>query len=341
MISPRYQAKTFSDRRPPRSRSGKTLVELLFAIVIILVIMSLLIGGVRMATRSGKAATHLAAVSSLKQGVSTFQQEFGFVPPLVFDLGPPPGFNGDPIYQVGGEWRVRTLALGTPGHADFIRTAPQPVFQIPDRRFSIYALPYYLVGVLDQPRNATVTNSPALDGVAGPGFRTPTRDGTFSDSGRIYQPFFAVGSGSTTVFPTNADEGRIELRDGNGIAFRYYRWEPNPNAPQNATVRERLGIPVMVARLLPNDTPWDDFPSEVAEAPAPAIANARYAIIGAGLDGLFGDEFLLDTDHPQYVPLLAMQRRLGVSDPDGGGADALKAAVMRKAMEDNVMEVGR
>jgi prepilin-type N-terminal cleavage/methylation domain-containing protein len=308
--------------RLPRCH-GMTLVEVLFVVVIILVVMSLLIGSVHMVTRTSRAVTHQVAVNSLKQGVIAFQQEFGFAPPLVSDIilsaaGEPPAITpgGQPLTTTAPR-RARIFNLAE--HGGFLRHLPDP--GEPDQRFSIYTLPYYLIGVIDDPRDPANPNSGAIDGVPGPGFRTPRRDGTFSDSGRIYQPFFAVGSGSTSLYTDTATggPGRVELRDANGIAFRYYRWEPKRNPLPSDNVRERLRIPYIVGE------PETD----------PSLRIARYAIVGAGPDRLFGNEFQLPAGHPQYIPTAEMTRRLSLA------SNAPAGEIFMAASSDNIVEVLR
>lgn len=315
----------------PRCRRGMTLFELMFSVLIVFLVMGLLIGAVRLATRGAKDTAHRTAVLSLKQGIDQFQQEFGFYPPLVrdeinsFSPGNPPTLNrsGDPVPANPSPRAPRIFTLGD--HVEFFRYLPDAAQ--PDERFSIYTLGYYLIGVLDEDRGGTGPDGQsAIDGVKGPGFRTPRRDGTFEHTGRTFQPFFAVGSGSTTLYPQNAAVGRIELRDANGVAFRYYRWEPragnpptmpaNPSQTQLNDYRNHFAVPWMAGNPLER----------------PELRTARYAIIGAGPDGLFGNEHQLPQSHPQYIPEAEMIRRLNVA----GAGDIFEAA-----SKDNVVEVGQ
>lgn len=324
------------------TRRGMTMVEILFAVLIIFLVMGLLIGAVRMVTRSARDTAHQAAGLALKQAVDHFQQEFGFIPPLVRDWGNNPPALGEPIRQDGpqGQWRPRIYTVGD--HATFLRTVPARRFVDPDSRFSVHTIPYYLIGVLNQPRGGgdPRDREVAIDGVSGPGFRTPRRDGSFEAAGRTFDPFFAIGSGSTTLYTAGDQPGRIELRDANGVPFRYYRWEPERGDIASARrVREHTNLPLVVARYVPGDDPWPDQPGEAAEQPAPRIMAARYAIVGAGPDGLVGDEFMFPAGHPLHVSLEEMEARLRIR-PEGS-RELRAAVVMRTAMEDNIVEVGQ
>jgi hypothetical protein len=332
--------------RGPRGpvRRGMTLFEIMFAVLIIFLVMGLLIGAIRIVSGSAQDVSHRTAVLSLGQGVSQFQTEFGFPPPLVRDVvtnigpGNPPTFatTGDPVETQSGQLVIRTFSAGQ--HANFLRHRPlnwPPAQGDADLRFSIYSIPYYLIGVLDQPRVVGATDSAPLDGFQGPGFRKPRSDGQFEVSGRRFDPFFSVGSGSTTLLETDAAAGRIELRDRSGIAFRYYRWErgqgnppslpASPNAAQLDAYRAWFAVPRMVGDPLENES----------------LRNASFAIVGAGPDGLFGDEAALPNEHPQRLQWTDMARKLSMTISGNNPSDEEKLRIIARAMEDNIVEVGR
>jgi type II secretory pathway pseudopilin PulG len=311
------------------ARAGMTLFEIMFAVLIIFLVMGLLIGAIRMVTGSAKETAHRTAVLSLKQGVDHFQQEFGFLPPLVKDTIRTVTPTNPPTYTFGGSPinppQVSTYSIGR--DIEFFRhLAPS---EEPDFRFSIYTLPYYLVGVADQARGGSGPQAQLpIDGVNGPGFRTPMRDGTFEHSGRTFPPFFSVGSGSTTLYTQDYAEGRVELRDSSGIAYRYYRWEPKANPLATDSLRERLRIPYIVGD--PDENP--------------ALRNAKYAIIGAGPNGLFGNEAQIharDPSHPQALTWTEMARRLGVPISSANPTTEEANELIRIAIQDNIVEVGQ
>lgn len=311
----------------PATRRGMTMVEILFAVLIVFLVMGLLIGAIRMASRTARDTGHRTAATSLKQGVEQFRQEFGFHVPLVRDIvsnvgtgaTPTIAFGGDPV--AGTPKVVQIYSVGA--NRDFLRYLP-PATQA-DYRFSIYSLSYYLVGTLDSERGGIGSDAQSpIDGLSGPGFRTPRRDGSFEHTGRTFQPFFSVGSGSTTIFRPADREWGFELRDSTGVAFRYYRWEPNQGNPPSASAdpenyRRHLAVPRMVGDAIDN----------------PDLRMARYAIVGAGPDGLFGDEHMLHQSHPQHIPLGDMRIRLGLP------SNSTVEQVMTAARADNIVEVGQ
>jgi type II secretory pathway pseudopilin PulG len=332
---------------PPRgagARRGMTLVEMMFAVLVIFLVMGLLIGAIRLVTASAQESAHRTAVLSLRQGITQFQTEFGYPPPLVRDIisavgpGATPTIvtSGDPLVNEGGQWVVQVFSPAQ--HGNFLRYWPPdwpPDQGDADLRFSIYSLPFYLIGVLDQPRTVANQSSPPIDGSQGPGFRKPRADGQFESAGRRYDPFFAVGSGSTSLYTADQATGRIELRDRNGTAFRYYRWErgtgtiptmsATPTPAQIAAYRAFFAVPRMVGHPDEKET----------------LRSANFAIVAAGPDGVFGDEALLPNGHPQRMSWTDLSRRLSIPISGNNPSDEEKLRLITKAMEDNIVEVGQ
>jgi type II secretory pathway pseudopilin PulG len=293
-------------------RGGFTLVEILFSILIVFMLMGLLIAGIHYAMKTTRGTLDRQAVAALKIGVDQFKQEFGFFPALVKDMGDDP-LNptlADPL--LGTPPSIpRVFALSTPADLSYLRGGAGPAPPVPDLRFSIYSLAYYVVGALDKD----------ADGVQGPGFTAPTRDGGFTRKGPVFGPYFDTGRNAKAIYAPDARQGRIELRDSGGVAFRYYRWQPDAGSmPATGLANDFLNVPVIVGD-----------PAEDAE-----LRNAAYAIVGAGKDGLFGDEDQLPSQHPQYVSISDMATRLGMSYT---GANA--AEIRARAQQDNAVEVGR
>ncbi|GJM18484.1 MAG: hypothetical protein DHS20C14_06970 [Phycisphaeraceae bacterium] len=200
-----------------------------------------------------------------------------------------------------------------------------------DVRYSKFALPIYLSGVLDR----------AYDGIDGPGLTKPLRDGTFAgvtgegsrepidayidptvDFIQIAQayidPFEAAehqGGGT----PTGQRQFARPFVDRYGRAFRYYRWEPG----RSTVVAEDLGsgdasvgatrnaidtnIPFVVSDMLAFGQHWSgsgiSLPAGITAREQvdtsggdAELKRARWAIVGAGPDGLFGTEPMTEID---------------------------------------------
>jgi hypothetical protein len=202
----------------------------------------------------------------------------------------------------------------------YLRTAPPaanpPTAAVFDGRFSLCSLPFYVLGVVDVNRSAQ--DQTPIDGVAGPGFRAVKRDGTFEHGGKTFSPFFDVSKNAKAVFEPVPGSGVVILQDSHGTAFRYYRWRRNDPVTNVAS----LNIPWMVGDQV---------------NPSPEVKGADYAIVSAGPDGLFGDEFLIPTTnppHPQAMSGAAYNAKLG------GRAPADDAERTTRAMADNIVIVG-
>jgi type II secretory pathway pseudopilin PulG len=315
--------------RTTRSRaSGFTLMELLMTIAVIFALMALIIAGARYATRFTKRSADTATLSSLRQGVTQFQQQMGFLPPLVNDFGTGP-FNQAPFLAQSGENRFRVWRVSETADLQFLRTSPPA--DVVDLRFSIYTLPYYILGVCEVPRYVADPARGPVDGVAGPGMLKPRRDGTFERSGQRFDAFFDTSKNVRGLVTTNALEGRVELRDGNGVPYRYYRWEhgkatvganSNPGPIGAVNITDDLNVPRILGDPDAN----------------PALKNAKYAIVGAGPNGLFGNEHQFPVNHPLRMTLEEMAVKLGLPTP---ATQQEQDRLIQRAMEDNIVELGQ
>jgi competence protein ComGC len=319
-VGPRVKGR--AARRP-----GFTITELLLVLIVLFLLISLLVVAVNRARAMAGMAAERQTVSAMKTGVEYFQQEFGFLPPLVRDYNmdkypdyatkvpsPPsiPGANEDgPLNSATFDPQI--FSTGNPPDLAFLR-AEQIDFnptELKDYRFSEYSIPYYLIGTLGLDPNGML-----IDGVRGPGFRTPTRGGSFMDSGRQFGAFFTPSTSSQGVVATDSTVGRFELRDNKAVSYRYYRWE---NGRAN-------GADIGKLVNLPKDY---NVPSIVGDAQDDvSLRGARWAIVAAGPNGVFGDNTEgVDMDAEEYWAL-----KLGAGTPE---------QLLRRAREDNIVEVGQ
>ncbi|MBU6414068.1 MAG: type II secretion system GspH family protein [Planctomycetes bacterium] len=327
------------------SRSGFTIVELLMSIIVIGTLMALLIVGLRAATRFARTSAERQNVIALREAVTQFRQEFGFVPPLVRDqsIDAPPlrarieeklgtGSNASRSFYSYAVYDFAETANGTEWRKFFQREAPPAppagfgsMAMYYDKRYSECSLPYYLIGPVEVDLTTNMTGAVVpIDGVTGPGFLKPVRDGTFvvpvealSDrgSGRLgqkYEPFFRPNNSSIKLYqnpgPTKEDRADLSLRDRNDVPIRYYRWTKSDTRIDRAPINDWLRIPVLVGD-----------PEK-----SPNLRDATFAIIAAGPDGAFGDE-----------PIAELLQKLGVAP------DTRETIARMKAMEDNIVEVGK
>ncbi len=347
------------------ARRGFTLIELLVVIFIIALLMALLLVGVRAVFSSAQGVADLQAARSMGTGVDQFESQYGYLVPLVADgnplmLGDPPAMPGllDEAIQAGvigsydGGYQNLPLVQRNVGSMfpsvavysehkdlDFLRgghlkdasgniTEDAIAFALTrngvtsDRRYSKFALPIYLAGVLDRD----------VDGVDGPGFTRPARDGTFAGaSGQgartPVDAFMDSASDAVEINPSYASQTELAEHHGQGAGglitgrrfgaafvdrygnpFRYYRWEPGRNERVEGELGGRLGantnaIDLNIPFVLSDMIDYGRQAGELSDLPPGTtreqvdvtggnteLRNARWAIVGAGPDGFFGTE---------------------------------------------------
>lgn len=294
---------------PKRARNparGFTLIELLITILIIAMLMGLLLVGFSHAIRVARRTAAGQDVASLRMGVEQFRNDFNTLPPLVKDgFAPTPDGRKPPLVSAGKRLIPFVYSMGDAEDLKFLRGERDE----PRYRFSVYSLAYYVMGALGSD----------VDGVEGPGAKAPKGDGTFDVlTNRTYKPLFDPKNGGLET--VDAKEGRIELRDGNGQAYRYYRWAPG-RTTGSGSQKGILNVPTLVA----------------ASKDAGEFGDAKYAIVAAGADGLFGDigiESYPDQPAEQIENKALIGAKLGKQFDTDADAEAA-------ARSDNVVEVGR
>jgi len=281
----------------PRSGHGFTLLEILFSVLVVAFLMGLLIVSLSAARRFAQGTVTAQTASSVDFGVSTFTSEFGFIPPLVKDhennvlLDLPTQLRTDArtkyvdVYSLSDSDDLRVLR----GGSTFQGSGARP--------FSEYSLAYYLVGALDA----------GVDGIDGAGMFEPDAEGLFKVGGRRFESFIDVDKvGSLRI--GDREDGEVSLVDKNDTPIRYYRWEKGD--PQSGEVNDLddLNVPLVVGDA------EDD----------PSLRDARYAVVVAGPNGLFGDE----TED-------VLRQKLGAppSEPIG--------LLQSRARSDNAVEAGQ
>jgi len=296
-------------RREPRRR-GFTIIELLITILVLGTLIGLLLIAFGRASNTARGVVDEQTVRALGLAVDTFEQELGFLPPLVKDAkyscGAAPVSNTDPIEND----QPVVYSTGDPADLDYLRsdgidiTDPSST----DCRFSEYSLAYYLVGALGS------INGVMIDGVDGPGFYEPRRNGTFKTTGgRRFEPLFNAGGRSGTLVGVDQNAGRWEIRDGNGTPFRFYRWERG----------KAQGAGQFDAGEIENTTDLN-VPNVLGDpAESTRLRDATWAIVGAGPDGWFGD--------PGIEDMAELKQDLNTGSDD---------TALRRTRDDNVIEVG-
>lgn len=331
-------------------RRAFTLVELLVSIVVIGVIMGLLITGLNAAGVFARTAASRQTVVAIKNATTQFNTEFGFIPPLVYDgsdMGGGATGHGafssiGPVFdQTFGRVTRKVATVYRAGAAEtraFLQgseVAGAGSFDAAyrDARYSKFSIPFYVMGALGE----------QVDGVEGPGMVKPAPDGTWVGVGdamaagnKRFEPFMDGGRSAAHIEPEYVDSveagvlggavpnaaaraNRLALVDSNGVAFRYYRWihEDTVQNPRD------LNIPAVLIDPLTLQSSFGNTSVDVTEGNA-ELRSASWAIVGAGPDGVFGTE-----------PLDVLRQKLS------GVSGASEAQVRQKAMQDNLVELGR
>jgi prepilin-type N-terminal cleavage/methylation domain-containing protein len=297
-------------------RRGFTLIEVLVAGVIISLLAALVFFAAGLAVRSSRLAAEQQLLRSMMLSIQQYESVVGSVPPLVADG---PTVDTGPVINVGprADWRVRIQGESTVAVSAFdpLRVNRFLRFErLGDnndalRRFSTYTPALYLVGSLGA----------EFDGVDGPGFSKPDRDGAFVRGSGTVKPYLDVSGAFAQrlrIDPTvvNATAERTQVVDRWGNPVRYYRWTPL----NHVVVRQGVPAPVSVYR---GPFPVAGNPEQFAIQTAPgnnaaregevrsfnvppAVGNAfidvrlrsaKCAVVSAGPDGRINDD---DPAHP-------------------------------------------
>lgn len=275
------------------TRRAFTLVEMLLMLLIVALLIGLLTVGLRHAIAVARRAASTQDVNSLKIGVESFRNDFGFTPPLVKDGYPQtPGNPAGPLREINNRTYAWTYNSGLSTQLErdqdreYLIADPGSIPDVgeDDYRFSTYSLAYYLMGALGKD----------IDGLQGPGSRKPLRDGSFDRmTTDTYPARYDPKGGSELVYSpwspgdTSQSEGRWQIRDRNGVAFRYYRWEaagPNDSGYSNTEPLANLRVPKIFG-----DAALDSDRNVSPAQDQPEFRDAGYALVAAGADGVFGD----------------------------------------------------
>ncbi|MBO6514288.1 MAG: type II secretion system protein [Phycisphaerales bacterium] len=377
-----------------QARRAFTLLELVVVFAIIVLVISFLASALGRATISARQTASQRSAEAIAAAVEQFQLEFGFLPPLVHD-GEIVSSNSirpiDPLTNsvsadegplkdgvVNAGYNYKTLVVWSESaDFDFLRRrdgSASDEVDLPsgggpwnidtawdDRRYSRYALAYYLTGML--PRS--------VDGVAGEGMTRPLINGGFANVGypvgstrdrygatidinrrgvrveHAYARPIEIAEHDASVdyttltaqsvydlYPADAQDSLIALVDAFGTAFRYYRWEHGRyNDRRQLITEDSLDLNIPPVLLDPeamieveNNDDYSPMP-DLTEGDL-KIRQARYAIVGAGADRLFGTE-----------PIEYLVEQLGERDPAGDPAEI--ARIRKVAMFDNVVALGK
>lgn len=340
-------------RRSPAGRAF-TLLEVLFSILVIGVLLGLLVVGLQAAGVFAKGSADRQAVGAISLGVQRFQEQFGFAPPLVKDHAVAPTAvqdnSGTQFFAVYVPANAADILVLRPPLVPNNPLDPNPFL---DRRYSELSLSFYLCGADDTRLYQSGAIDLPIDGIKGPGFFTPRRDGTFDIPRDLLRPSGAaesrrVSARNESMVSLNSPGLALEgvsppnpaplppefyahprLKDRNGVPIRYYVWIGGREQPANSGnfVLEDVAdynIPPLVGL---QSSPSLPIPDERDPSKNIALRSAKWAVVAAGPNAVFGDEDINLIAGALKAPLPL----------DVQGVRALRA----KAAADNVVEVGQ
>lgn len=354
----RADARRWGQTPRTSAARGFTIIEMFVVLGVVLLLLTILIVAIDGTRRSARVAADELTARSLSVAVQQFEDQFGFLPPLVNDGEPvsPPGIE-PLIEEERGAARDVFLRVRTrsneflrgrvdDGDPDSVDPRDRDVVRyfdgqrFVDRRYSKLSLSYYLMGTLSARHPST---GEPVDGVEGPGFRSPSPDGQFARRGSPIDPLFTPrdsGRLQATYIdeleyrehgqpaPTSVTAGqdrsldKTVLLDSFGRPFRYYRW----NNDELVAADQQLGTFDNTPAILGDPLRWDSWRTEdwSPSADNPELRGARYAIVAGGENGLIGTELNADIDE-------ALGNSPGLND----------LTVRNRAWRDNIIEVGR
>ena len=287
---------------------GFTLMEALIVLTITIILAGLVLVAIGQSIKTARQSADLNFGRTLGFCVEQFEKDNRFLPPLVLDENPidiTGSVTAGPRIRVRGEAQNPAADPGRPGRYLEYREAETANASY-DSRYSRYSLSYFLAGSL--PAN--------IDGVDGGGTATPLANGQFAPNTAKRNPYFdtgrdaervAIGTpiGNAPAITPDNKNNYTEVRDRQGKAFRMYRWAPVdhetsgvalqfPSPPNNVVARAGTVRSYNVPFPLGDLGGSNSFQFPVCPMPEnPALRSARFAIVGAGRDGLFGDESIL------------------------------------------------
>jgi hypothetical protein len=251
------------------------------------------------------------------------------------------GSPSEPLRAIGtrtSPWTYQSGLSGQPERDDDREYLQQDSGE-DDYRFSNYSLAYYLIGALGKD----------IDGQEGPGSHKPLRDGSFDRmTNDTYPARYETKGGQLASKPWPSDGpqtyGRWEIQDRNGVAYRYYRWEPFPSDDSGYDDAHPLAE-LRVPRLF-GDAAFDEDPDYSPAQERQEFRDAGYAIVAAGADGVFGDisdsygyEEGVNEVYPTLESLSSVLEGLGRRF--SGSDEEIKTQAENAARADNIVEVGR
>jgi prepilin-type N-terminal cleavage/methylation domain-containing protein len=316
--------RTHRTSRSTLARGGFTLVELLAVIAIIAVLVGILLVSFSGVLGTARRSVAERLLRSVAQGVDSFKNDLGYLPPLL-------SVEGTGLGQTPPNRSLATLPEYRTGSSEGPVPTPSAVVEnLRETRYgSEYTIGVYLLGTGDidgrKPPNGEDSvnatdpnpgaNSSEDDGEAGPGIRDPGPDRSWGGAawredqwdedfsppkprairtGKVYGPYLDVAQLGESVF-IEPQTGLAKLVDVWDQPVRYYtRWPvtdrattgtPEPSVEYTPVeIRGRSSVEAQM------DTTISDAERDLLLERDRDVLNAPYALLSAGKPTLFKTE---------------------------------------------------
>jgi type II secretory pathway pseudopilin PulG len=222
----------------PNRRSGFSIVELLVVVAIIVALIGILVVALNTAARRAQAANTQFLLSSIGQALVRFEQDIGYLPPVLGRAGTGPS---------AGAGLGRDLLQPPPWTVDASTGVPtaQAIVDL-QNWFSYTTLPEYLLGYGDRfadgygamgslPPSGT---SPGATEIPLLGIRSPGRDGVW---GALINPLSPSGGGRF-VNRNNTGFSAANVSSGNAVLLQGRVYGPYLDLKEDAIIAGLVGF---------------------------------------------------------------------------------------------------
>lgn len=309
------------------TRRAFTLVELLAAVTVIGILLGIIFVALGSAQNQAKASLATRQLATIQQGVSQFEADFGYLPPLLNN------YTGPGAAIFGGPDKVLVTPEGQASFAPTLETQARflsQAYQIP-RYASEFSIAAYLIGIADLNGTGVVNSDDLLlaaddgdDGVVGPGIRDPGPDRAWGGAaskpvdadqwltprgGQVYGPYINAADLTDSIEARRLTGGNNEyigyrVLDPWGNPIRYYlNWPTKDPTLTGTDLLASRSVDFMPVELRSVGSVDAQFRGNSPDLSLDRTAlNSRFALLspGAAPTAVYTNSDGDDTDLPPF-----------------------------------------